>query len=152
MIYLAFGAPLKENPCMKQKFLDRAHRTCHYKAPYESWDKASVRAHEVTLKMGESVNAYQCTVCAKYHVGHLSKAKGVQVLIGAAKNAECPRCRKPVSQERRVLAVQCHNAGTYCSKRCRKLAAKSRKRRQKDHILDQRDRNAMLHYCINRET
>jgi len=107
-----------------------AIRRCSFKAAYSTWDRAEDQAIQMSIKTGELIVTYECSECSRFHIGHADKSADKSRKIRKAAlslNSHCPRCDKPVSDERRFASAQSGVSRVYCSRWCRKKSARKRK-------------------------
>lgn len=120
----------------------RSRKTCFFKVAYSTWDRAEDQAILLSIQTGELIVTYACSECSRFHIGHADKAADKSQKIRKAAlslNSRCPRCYKPVSDERIFASAQSGNSRVYCSRRCRKKSARKKKvanRRVANSVVD----------------
>jgi hypothetical protein len=108
----------------------KSQKTCSFKAAYSTWDRAEDQAIQMSIKTGESIVTYECSECSRFHIGHADKAADKSRKIREAAlslNTLCPRCDKPVSDERRFASARSGRSLVYCSRWCRRKSAIKRR-------------------------
>ena len=104
---------------------------CHGKARYPSMAIAEKVAQRDSEHTGELIVAYKCYDCARFHVGHADFSQLIARKEQEARRVElptsCPRCGGPITEERRIAAVESGNSNVYCSSKCQAKHAKTRR-------------------------
>lgn len=92
---------------------------CDRKRVYLTMARAERVAERQSLQSGELLLAYPCFDCGRFHVGHADLSQQIirQEPVKAL-NVCCPRCQKPVPEERRAAATASGAAVVYCTRRC----------------------------------
>jgi hypothetical protein len=111
------------------------YRRCQGKRCYRSMEQAEIEAERSSMSTGELIIAYECYDCGNIHIGHADLSQQIafqQLAQQAFSNTAyvgkpCQHCGKAILEAKMQNGKRFETPALYCSNRCHKLAARSRR-------------------------